>query len=125
MISFESSGGFNKTSKRLRNLSRLNVMGILHRYGQAGVEALASATPLDTAYTSQKWSYEVVKKGKTYQIFWRNSNVVEGVPVVILLQYGHATGNGGYIVGEDFINPAIKPIFEDIDRGVWKVVTSA
>jgi hypothetical protein len=125
MISVTSSGSFKNTDRKLAKLRGLDVMSILKKYGQDGVNALSAATPKDSANTAAKWSYEVVRQGKTYKIIWSNSNIQEGVPVVILLQYGHATGTGGYVQGRDFINPAMKPIFDQIERDVWKVVTNA
>jgi len=101
------------------------MLSILSKYGDEGIQALSSATPEDTGRTADSWKYEVYNRGGVYTIVWINTNVVNGVPVAILLQYGHGTGTGGYIFGRDFINPAIQPIFDRIASDVWKVVTSA
>lgn len=126
MISIKSTGSFKNTDAFLHRMKHSDIMKALARYGQEGVSALAHATPTDTGETASAWSYEVVEEHKSvYSIIWTNSNVVAGVPVVILLQYGHGTGTGGYIHGRDFINPAILPIFDRIAADVWKVVTTA
>lgn len=125
MISFESKGSFNKTENFFNNLQKINVMDVLKTNGQKGVDALAKATPKDTKETSFSWYYEIEKTKDYYQIFWSNSNIEDGIPVVILLQYGHGTGTGGYVAGEDFINPAIKPIFDQITDDIWKAVKRA
>lgn len=97
----------------------------LESLAQRGVDALASATPIDSGLSAQSWSYEIeVKDGHVF-ISWVNTNLVNGVPVVVLLQYGHGTGTGGYVMGRDFINPAIQPIMEQIASELWKKVTSA
>lgn len=125
MISFSSSSHFEKTSRRLQKLSKLRISAQLDEAGKKGLAALSDATPKDTAQTSAQWGYKVLKKKNTWQVIWTNSNVVDGVPVVILLQYGHATRDGGYIQGRDFINPAIKPIFDQIKNDVWRAVRDA
>lgn len=124
MISFESKGSFSKTEALLAKLSSAQMYSRLSAYGQEGVNALAAATPVDTGLTSQGWSYEVIT-GKSYSIVWRNSAMVNGVPLVILLQYGHGTGTGGFVAGRDFINSTIQPLFDRIAADVWKVVTSS
>lgn len=90
-----------------------------------GVKALKDATPIDSKLTAESWSYTVRRKGAFYSITWRNSNVVDGVPVIILLQYGHGTGTGGWVEGEDLINPVIRPLFDKIAEDVWKEVKNA
>lgn len=97
----------------------------LDKYAREGVSALASATPIDSGKTAAAWSYQVTKSGESYSITWSNSSLAGTTPVVILLQYGHGTGSGGYVAGRDFINPAIRPIFDKIAENVWKAVTSA
>mgnify|MGYP000450034768 FL=1 len=92
---------------------------LLDRYGQEGVEALAKATPKDTGKTAASWSYTVTKGKETITITWRNSNIVDGVPIAVILQYGHGTRNGGYVEGVDYINPAMRPIFERIAARAW------
>nr|DAV33655.1 MAG TPA: type I neck protein [Caudoviricetes sp.] len=89
-----------------------------------GVDALSAATPKDSGKTAGAWGYEVKQSGKTYSIVWTNTNVVQGVPIAVILQYGHGTGTGGYVKGRDYINPAIQPIMNRIAEDVWKVVSS-
>lgn len=109
----------------LKSISKLDIMGILNSYGQEGVSALSLATPLDTGLAALSWDYEVSRKGGVYSITWTNSDIENGFPVAIMLQYGYGTGTGGYVQGEDYINPAIRPIFDKIADKVWKAVTSA
>lgn len=97
-------------------------LSFLDKFGEQGVRALAEATPKDTGATADSWYYKIVNDGKSYAIQWLNSNVNEGVPIAIILQYGHATGTGGYVEGIDYINPAIQPIFERIARDAWREV---
>ena len=125
MIEIKASGDFKKTEAFLAAMKRGEVFSILERYGQAGVDALAQATPVNTGLTATSWDYEVVRKNNTYQIIWRNTNVESGIPVAILIQYGHATGTGGWVEGEDYINPAIKPLFDKIANEVWERVKHA
>ena len=95
----------------------------LDKYGKEGVQALAAATPVDTGLTAASWYYEIEQTDKTTSIVWKNSNVVDGTPIAIILQYGHATRNGGYVQGTEYINDALRPIFERIADSVWKEVT--
>lgn len=123
MISFESKGSFQNTERFLNRMSKGEIYNTLSKYGQMGVDALANATPVDTAYTAQSWYYEIVKDGRYWGIIWYNRNVINGRPIAVLLQYGHATRTGGYVQGIDYINPAIKPIFDQIANDAWKEVT--
>lgn len=97
-------------------------MQVLDRYAQAGVLALQSATPVESGETAYSWDYKITQKGSTFKITWTNSHVVDGIPIAILIQYGHATRNGGYVEGKDYINPALKPIFDKIAEEAWKEV---
>ena len=97
----------------------------LESLGQEGVDALISYTPVDSGVTASSWYYDIQIDSQNARISWHNDNIVAGTPLVILLQYGHGTGTGGYVQGRDFINPAIEPIFNRIAEEVWKVVTSA
>lgn len=126
MISFRQKGDFHKTERFFNTGLTLNakVRSILDNYGQQGVNALASATPVDTGLTANQWAYEINKTNTGFSIGWSNTNVVDGVPIVILLQYGHGTKNGAYVRGRDFINPAIRPLFYLIADNIWKEVTS-
>jgi hypothetical protein len=125
MIEVTSSGNFKKTEKFLYTMAKGDVFYILDSYGQQGLFALEIATPVDSGLTANSWTYEVVKKNGKYQIIWHNSNVVSGIPVAILIQYGHATGTGGWVEGYDYINPSIKPLFDKIANDVWEMVQHA
>jgi len=106
-------------------MSKGAIFSRLESYGREGVNALANATPNESGLTAASWDYEVINKGGSWTVVWTNSHIVDGTPLVILLQYGHGTGTGGYVQGRDFINPAIRPIFDRIADDVWKAVTSA
>lgn len=120
-----TSGSFNKTESFLKSLRKLDLTSILEKYGQAGVDALASATPQNSGRAALSWGYRIHRNSNSYSLVWTNSDVENGFPVVIMLQYGHGTGTGGYVHGQDFINPAIRPIFDQIEEAVRRVVTSA
>lgn len=117
--------GFVKTESYFNNLRKANYRSILDKCGKKGVEALRNATPKDTGLTSESWSYEIVSKNDNYEIVWKNSNAPEGVSVAILIQYGHASQNGTYVSGIDYINPALKPIFEELSRQINEEVVLA
>lgn len=106
-------------------MSKMDIRSILNKYGEKGVKALNQATPSQTGRTAASWSYTVEAKGGAYTIAWTNNVMAGDVPLVILLQYGHGTGTGGYVAGRDFINPAIQPIFDQIATDVWKEVKRA
>lgn len=125
MISIKTSGSFRRTESFLTKLSKIDILQILRGYGLEGVNALAHATPVDSGLAAQCWGYEVSASNEVYTITWTNSDVENGFPVVIMLQYGYGTGTGGYVQGRDFINPAIQKVFDDISNKVWKAVTSA
>lgn len=124
MISFTQKGDFSKSLKYLNGLRGKRYDEILEKYAKEGVEVLRSNTPKDTGNTADSWSYEIIKTRKGFSINWNNSNLVDGIPVVILLQYGHATRSGSFVEGEDFINPAMRPIFERISESLRKEVES-
>lgn len=123
MIKFVQKGDFKKTNSYFERLLELIKLGKLDAYGRRGVQALHDATPVDTGKTANSWNYEIVRRGEKVSIIWKNSNINDGVPIAIILQYGHGTRNGGYVTGIDYINPAIKPVFNDIARDIWKEVT--
>ena len=125
MITFESTGSFDKTESFLKKMSKGDLYKDLDKYAREGVAALSGATPVETGVTAGSWRSEVKISKQSAEIFWSNYNTVNGVPLVILLQYGHGTGTGGYVQGRDYINPAIKPIFDKIATNVWRVVTTA
>lgn len=124
MIGIESKGDHKKTYNYLNKILRGDFFNDLDRYGQLGVEALANSTPVDTGLTAESWSYRVIRNRKRPGIEWYNTNVVNGTPVAILIQYGHGTGTGGYVQGRDYINPAMHPVFDKIVENVWKKVKS-
>jgi hypothetical protein len=121
MITFKQSGNFDNLEKFLKK--PVDIMSILHQYGKEGVDALSAATPSDTGLTSQSWSYEIKNSRGKISLIWTNSNTVNGVPIVVFIQYGHATSNGGYVQGRDFINPVMQPIFDKIVDEIWKGVS--
>lgn len=124
-ISFKQRGSFNNMERFLSRMQNLDIRSIVEPYAKQGVEALRSATPVDTGLTAESWNYEIETDGGTVTIVWTNSNIENGFPVAVMLQYGYGTGTGGYVQGRDYINPALRPIFDQIADGVWKVVTAA
>ncbi|QBZ73582.1 hypothetical protein SEA_ROSAASANTEWAA_18 [Streptomyces phage RosaAsantewaa] len=125
MISFTVTGSTNRVEKFLRAMVKGDIYRSLDASAQAGVSALASATPVDSGLAADSWSYEIEHSRGSVTIKWLNTNVENGFPVAIMLQYGHGTRNGGYVQGQDYINPAMRPIFDKIANDVWKAVTSA
>lgn len=121
-ITLSSTGDFASLERFLKKAAKARVNDVLERYGREGVAALSSATPVDTGLTSQSWEYAVEYSGARYKLVWSNSNVVDGVPIAIILQYGHGTGNGGYVEGRDYINPAIRPVFDRMAESLWREV---
>ncbi len=125
MFSLSWKRNERKTEKYLEKLKQKEYFKVLDNCAQRGVEALANATPKDTGLTAASWSYEIEASSSNITIYWKNDNVTrDGEPIAIMLQYGHGTGTGGYVVGRDYINPAIRPVFDNIADEVWKVVTS-
>lgn len=125
MIRFKQTGNFKKTEKFLDNLKRRKFLNSLDKYGKMGVEALAAATPVDSGLTARSWNYRIDQTDTRVSIIWTNSNIVKGYPIAIILDYGHATGNGGYVSGRHYIQPAIQPVFDEIVEKAWKEVTKA
>lgn len=125
MISFKHRGNFKKIEKFLNAMKGMSYLNFLDKYGQLGVEALSKATPVDTGKTASSWTYEIERTSEKTTITWLNTNINDGVNIAVILQYGHGTGNGGYVQGRDYINPAIRPIFDGIAERAWKEVTSA
>lgn len=123
MIKFEAKGDLRRTKRYLRAVKNINFNRLLKDYGERGVEALQASTPKDTGKTAESWFYEIRKTRDSVSIYWNNTNTSLGIPVVILLQYGHGTRNGGYVRGIDFINPTIRPIFEEMTNTLWKEMT--
>ena len=122
MISFNKKGDFSKTMKFLSSAKNNKILNVLNKFGDEGVRALSKNTPVDTGLTSNSWYYKTTNSNGKASISWYNSNVIKGVPIAILLQYGHGTRNGGWVEGLDYINPAMKPIFDNMSNKVWKEV---
>ena len=123
MISFRQKGDFSKLTHFLERAKESVRIGDLDKYGREGVAALSSATPIDSGETANSWSYEITNKDGSATITFKNSNIQNGVPIAIILQYGHGTRNGGWVQGRDYINPAIQPIFDEIVSNAWREVT--
>lgn len=123
MITFRHKGDLSKTRKRLERLKEVARLSTLDKYGQQGVAALASATPKDTGKTASSWYYEINRTKNSVSITFKNSNIQNGVPIAVILQYGHGTGTGGWVEGRDYINPAIRPVFDRIKNELWEEVT--
>lgn len=124
MIKFRQKGDFSKVTKYLAKVKDVAKLNNLDKYGREGVAALASATPVDSGLTANSWSYKIERQNGSVSISFYNSNVNKGVPIAIILQYGHGTRNGGWVEGRDYINSAIQPIFDKIADAAWKEVTS-
>ena len=123
MITFRQKGDFNKITSFLERAKEKFDIGILDKYGREGVAALSSATPVDTGLTASSWYYKIENKNGIASIGFYNSNIQNGVPIAIILQYGHGTGTGGYVKGRDYINPAIQPVFDKLAENAWREVT--
>lgn len=121
-ISFKQKGDFDKLNSFFQRAKEVIKLSDLDKYGREGVEALRHATPKDTGMTAGSWSYEITRRNNVISLEFYNSNVERGIPIAILLQYGHATRNGGFVQGIDYINPSLKPIFERIANNAWKDV---
>jgi len=123
MITIKSKGTWEKTTRYLERAKKGVSIKTLDKYGKQGVSALASATPYDTGLTSRSWTYEITQSKGVVAITFLNTNIQNGIPIAIILQYGHGTRNGGYVQGRDYINPAIQPIFDKIVEEAWREVT--
>lgn len=125
LIRITTKGDFNNTFRFLNKMNKFQINKILEKYGQMGVEALRSATPIDSGKTAESWGYEISvgKEGAT--IHWTNTNQNKGVYIAVILQYGHGTGTGGYVQGIDYINPAIRPVFDKIAEEAWMEVVNS
>jgi hypothetical protein len=121
MIEITQKGDWQPTKRWLDRLSKLQLDAVLNKYGQQGVDALSNATPVETGLTSRSWYFETVTRGRSYySIRWYNSHVENGIPIAVILQYGHGTGTGGYVQGRDYIMPAIRPVFDKITEEALK-----
>ena len=123
MISFRQKGDFSKLNRYLERVKESAKIGVLDKYGREGVAALASATPVETGKTANSWYYEIKRQNGSVSIEFKNSNIKDGIPIAVILQYGHGTGTGGWVQGRDYINLAIQPIFDKIADSAWKEVT--
>lgn len=123
MVKYVVKGDFKKTESFLNGIKQLSLRRTLEKYGRRGVDALAKATPVDTGKTASSWDYTIEEGPGSISIMWTNSNVQNGVNIAVILQYGHGTRNGGYVEGRDYINPAIKPVFDEILNDAWGEVT--
>ena len=123
MITFRQKGDFSKLTKFLEKAKETVKIGDLDKYGREGIAALASATPVDSGLTANSWYYKIERSKNSVSLNFYNSNVNKGVPIAIILQYGHGTRNGGWVQGRDYINPAIQPLFNKLAQEAWKEVT--
>jgi hypothetical protein len=124
MLTVRQKGDFSKLTRYLMKTKEAIKISDLERYGKEGVAALASATPVDTGLTASSWYYEIDRTDTSASISFYNSNIQNGIPIAIILQYGHGTRNGGWVQGRDYINPAIAPIFDKIAEKAWREVTT-
>ena len=124
-ISFQVSGSIGRTEHYLRRIQKLNLGSLARAEAQKGVAALQRATPRDSGLAASSWGYEIRQTSNALTISWTNSDTENGFPVAVMIQYGHGTGTGGWVQGRDFINPAMRPVFDQIAETIWKAVTSA
>lgn len=122
MIRISHSGNFKNTEGLFKRVKEQRYLRALKKYAQRGVEALSKATPVDTGKTASSWSYEIAVTREGYTIYWENGNVNRGISIALLLQYGHGTRNGGFVEGRDYINPALRPIFDQMADEAWQEV---
>ena len=122
-IKMVCTGSFNKTEQFLKKANKASKTIDLTKYGEKGVAALQAATPTRTGLTASSWYYKIEKSGSTITLSFFNSNVNKGVPIAIILQYGHGTNNGGWVQGRDYINPALRPVFDEMAQAIWREVT--
>ena len=125
LIRITSTGDFSKTFRFLKKMDNLEINNILDKYGKMGVEALANATPKDSGATASSWGYEITTTDRGVTLYWTNTNQNRGVYIAVILQYGHGTGTGGYVQGVDYINPAIRPVFDKIAEEAWMEVVNS
>jgi len=124
LIRFRHRGSFDSMEKFLKNANKKDYRSIIERYAKEGTHVLSQATPKDSGITADSWNHEIVFRRTGFSIHWTNNHTVDGLPIVILLQYGHGTRSGSFVDGRDFINPAIRPIFDKIAENLWKEVTN-
>lgn len=122
MINVTSTGSFDKTLKFLQKLNEGSIFANLEHYGRVGVDALSRATPVESGETANSWGYKVIRTPGRYSIVWFNTHEEDGVNIAVIIQYGHGTRTGGYVQGRDYVNPAMRPIFDQIVEDVWRQV---
>lgn len=122
MIRFKHRGGFEITLSMMQQMKRAKIQTILKKYGEQGVAALTAATPIDSGLTANSWYYEIVNANGRSSLMFNNSNIQNGIPIAVILQYGHGTGTGGWVQGRDYINPTLQPIFDSLANDVWREV---
>lgn len=125
MIRITSTGDFSRTFKFLEKMKNRNIRQLLEKYANQGVSALSNATPVDSGLTANSWTYSIEVSGESAKIYWSNTNTNKGVNIALILQYGHGTGTGGYVQGRDYINPAMRPVFDKIAEEAWMEVVNA
>jgi hypothetical protein len=123
MITFTEKGDFSTTERYLRRLKTLQLNAVLNKYATLGQNALSNATPVESGETAGSWYYTIVQRPGYYSIRWHNRHIEDGIPIAVILQYGHGTGTGGYVQGRDYIMPAIRPVFDQIAAEAWREVT--
>lgn len=123
MITIKASGNTKHLDEFLSRMQKSDFFNILEKYGAMGVDALSNATPVASGETAASWYYEITHSKGLHMIVWRNRNVNNGEIIALLIQYGHGTGTGGYVVGRDYINPVVRPLFDKIANEVWEKVT--
>jgi|SRR6188472_1780905 len=120
MITITQKGSFKNTEKYLSRLKTAEIFAVLNKYGSLGVNALSNATPTESGETAGSWTYTIVQRPGYYSIRWHNSHIVDGVPIAVILDYGHGTGTGGYVQGRSYIMPAIRPTFDRMSEEIDK-----
>lgn len=123
MIHFTHKGNFDKTEKFLKKSFGKDYRSVLERFGRQGVTALSAATPFESGQTASSWRYEIIQNEGSISIVWHNDHIVKGVNIAVILQCGHGTRNGGWVQGRDYINPALRPIFDELAESAWREVT--
>lgn len=123
MITFRQKGDFSKLTRYLERVKHVVRRSDLDKYGREGVAALSSATPVDSGLTATSWYYKIESANNSLRLAFYNSNIQNGVPIAVVVQYGHATGTGGWVEGTDYINPALRPVFDNILKSLWREVT--
>ncbi len=125
MITVTHSGSYSNLDKFLKFINQEKYLRVIYKYAKKGVEALSNATPVATGKTASSWTSEVIIGANSINIYWNNDNINKGVNIAIILQYGHGTRTGGYVQGRDYINPAIRPVFDKMAEELWREVMSA